>query len=389
MSTKDTTTTTAPPPARIAVVGAGWWAQGWHLPQLTRNPNAVLVAIVQRSEQPTAAAFLNLTLDTKTQLKEKYPNVPQYTSCEEMIADEEMMATLDGVIVCTSHACHHWMGKLFLDAGKHILMEKPMTVDVEEAKALAAQASSSDRIFMVNNTANYRPQFFQARTMIEQHEIGTLHHVLCVMYSPLLFLFDDPKNTGWTAPTGTMVMSDGSGNGFGWGQSSHVLAWVLGAGNLKVEEVTAMTHRSEKSGADITDAALIRCQHNVSISFSGSCQWPGDEYGEETTGKYFNIQMFGSKGVLSFSGDDKNKQSGTLEVKYNDAAKPDFTSMHGFLMENTEQEGNGPESMIEFIKGCRGLDHQNGADQHVGLEAVRVLNAMYRSAASGKTEKAS
>ena len=46
-------------PARIAVIGAAWWSQGWHIPQLHRNPNAELVAIMQRSEQPTAAAFLN------------------------------------------------------------------------------------------------------------------------------------------------------------------------------------------------------------------------------------------------------------------------------------------------------------------------------------------
>ena len=47
-------------PARIAVIGAAWWSQGWHIPQLHRNPNAELVAIMQRSEQPTAAAFLNV-----------------------------------------------------------------------------------------------------------------------------------------------------------------------------------------------------------------------------------------------------------------------------------------------------------------------------------------
>ena len=48
--------------------------------------------------------------------------------------------------------------------------------------------------------------------------------------------------------------------------------------------------------------------------------------------------------------------------------------------------GNGPESLRHFIAACRGLEHHNGADQNVGLQAVRTLDAMYRSAASGKTE---
>ena len=63
--------TGTPPPARIAVIGAAWWSQRWHLPQLQRNPDAEIAAIMQRSEQPTAAAFLNLTLETKTQLAKR------------------------------------------------------------------------------------------------------------------------------------------------------------------------------------------------------------------------------------------------------------------------------------------------------------------------------
>ena len=152
-------------PARIAVIGAAWWSQGWHLPQLHRNPDAVIAAIMQRSEQPIAAAFLNLTLETKTQLRARYPDAPIYNSCEDMLADAEIMNNIDGVIICTAHACHFEMGSQFLGilpsfpisffsfcsslfspvcqflthlsffsaAGKHVLMEKPMTVDVYEA----------------------------------------------------------------------------------------------------------------------------------------------------------------------------------------------------------------------------------------------------------------
>jgi|EP01047_Picozoa_sp_COSAG01_P071965 hypothetical protein len=44
--------------------------------------------------------------------------------------------------------------------------------------------------------------------------------------------------------------------------------------------------------------------------------------------------------------------------------------------------------MLQFIAACRGLPYKNGADQDVGLEAVRMLDTMYRSAASKKTERA-
>ena len=197
-----------------------------------------------------------------------------FDSCEAMLADAATMARTDGVIVCTAHACHARMGALFLAAGKHVLMEKPMTVDVAEARALAAQATAASeaaggerpQTFMVNNTANFREQCFEARRRVAAGELGELHHALCVMYSPLLFLFDDPANTGWVAPTGSMRQPDGSGNGFGWGQASHALAWVLHVGALEPEAVTAVTHRSARSGADLTDAALVRCARGCSIS---------------------------------------------------------------------------------------------------------------------------
>jgi len=387
-----------PGPARIAVIGAAWWSQGWHLPQLQRNKDAEIAAIMQRSEQPRAAAFLNLTLETKTQLKERYKGVPMFSSCEELLADSETMSKIDGVIICTAHSCHAEMGMQFLDAGKHVLMEKPMTVDVPEARELAAAADRSLRerglAFFVNNTANFRKQCFEARRLIDEGELGAIHHVLCVMYSPLLFLFDDPANDGWVKASGSMLQLDGSGNGFGYGQLSHLLGWVLHVGNLDVEEVTAITHRSERSGADLTDAALLRCREGgdgagcVSVSVSGGCAWPGNEHGDEATGKHFDIKIFGEHGVLMYGGDDKNPASGRLELRYHDTSKPSFICEGGFLMENTEQAGDGPESMLEFIKACRGLPYLNGADQNLGMQAVRVLDAMYRSAATGATVKA-
>ena len=104
------------------------------------------------------------------------------------------------------------------------------------------------------------------------------------------------------------------------------------------QEVTALTHRSEKSGADLTDAALIKCKDGVSVSLSGSCCLPGDEHGSESTGKLFDIKIFGSKGVLSYGGDDKDPASGRLELKTHTGGS---YASEGFLMENTESEGNG------------------------------------------------
>ena len=96
--------------------------------------------------------------------------------------------------------------------------------------------------------------------------------------------------------------------------------------------------------------------------------WPGNEHGAQKTGKYFEIKMFGSKGVLMYGGDDKDPTSGRLELRKLDCSESYISE--GFLMENTEAAGNGPESLLQFIAACRGLPFRNGANQEVGLQAV-------------------
>ena len=73
------------------------------------------------------------------------------------------------------------MGLKFIEQRKHILMEKPMTVDVAEARTLADHAASASLqkglAFMVNNTANFRDQSFEARRLVSSGELGAMHHV--------------------------------------------------------------------------------------------------------------------------------------------------------------------------------------------------------------------
>jgi len=211
---------------RIAVCGAGWWAQGWHLPHLHRNPRATIVAIVEPNPTPRSATS---TLESTAALGELY-GVPTFATVEALLASG---VALDGVVVCTPHRTHAHIGTLALAAGKHVLMEKPMTTNVAEARALLAAATAAAPLcFMVNNTANWRPQAKLAADCIAAGRIGAVEHVQCSMHSPLLWLFDDPANEGWTAPTAGMA-----GNGFGWGQLSHLLAWVFKVTALEPTEV--------------------------------------------------------------------------------------------------------------------------------------------------------
>merc|ERR1711953_626731 len=118
-----------------------------------------------------------------------------------------------------------------------------MAVDLQDSRRLVEVANKNENsIFMVNHSANFRGNCLKAKEIIESGELGDICHVLAVMYSPLLWFFDDPENESWTKPVGSML-----GNGFGWGQICHLLAWVHYVTDLKSKEVNCVMHFSKKS----------------------------------------------------------------------------------------------------------------------------------------------
>ena len=175
------------------------------------------MAVVDPCANPRSAIS---TLQPLKELGEKY-GCATYDSFDACL---DSGLEFDGVIVCTSHASHSQLGAQALEHGKHVLMEKPMTTDVSEAISLRSASQKSPSLFFaVNNTASWRTQAVTARRWVRDDALlGKVEHVACAMHSPLLWLFDDPANVGWTRPTGSM-----KGNGFAWGQLSHLLAWVL------------------------------------------------------------------------------------------------------------------------------------------------------------------
>ena len=72
----------------------------------------------------------------------------------------------DGVIIATSHSSHYEVGMKAM-GHFHILMEKPMTTDLTEADELAKTALKCHKIFMLNNTANFRPSAEKVHDMVK------------------------------------------------------------------------------------------------------------------------------------------------------------------------------------------------------------------------------
>lgn len=352
---------------KVAVVGAGWWSQGWHLPQLDANPNVDLVAIVDREEQ------MKPELDSLTTLCEKY-HCRKYYSVQDMLEKEG--DDLDGVLVATPHATHYELGSCILKAQKkiHILMEKPMTTVLSDAQNMYHAVKQYPHSFLVNHTANYRLQAKQAREILQSGEIGKIRHVSAFFASPLKSLFEDKSRTEWNEPSEGML-----GNGFTYGQMTHLVAWIFHVcSDLEPKRVSCNMTHCPQTGADIAVSASVACESDAVLSISGTSLLPGDAHSDPPVGKRVRLEIYGDRGALFYSGVDTDPSSGKLEIV--DSTGNFSTKNERFDFENTETKGIGPESLQNWIKACQGdTDYYVGADCELGMKAVAVVAAMYES----------
>ena len=182
-------------------------------------------------------------LETTKELAARY-SVPVFKTIDEIF---HYNLHVDGIVVSSTHATHYELAAKVIAANKHLLLEKPMTVDPAEAQKLCELASSPayTGYFQINHSANWRVQTKRARELVKLGAVGKIKHIVCCMNSPLKLLFEDPRSGGW------IRLANGESSGFGWGQLTHVVAWALLVTDLEPSEAFCMMSHSEITGADI------------------------------------------------------------------------------------------------------------------------------------------
>jgi predicted dehydrogenase len=110
------------------------------------GPGGITITFVQdcRLVGIEFAAVASRSIDRATAYASKYSIAKAYGSYEELVADPD----LDVIYIATTHNAHFENAKLALGAGKHVLLEKPFTLDANQAKALASLAAEKDVFLM-------------------------------------------------------------------------------------------------------------------------------------------------------------------------------------------------------------------------------------------------
>lgn len=147
-------------PLRVAVVGAGYWG-----PNLARNfradPHWDLVAVCDADE-----ARARRVVGPRS-------TVEAMTSFEDVLARDDV----DAVALATPARTHGPLALRALDAGKHVLVEKPLADDGAVGRAMVERADAVDRVLMVDHTFCYTPAVLKIRELVAEGALGDLHFV--------------------------------------------------------------------------------------------------------------------------------------------------------------------------------------------------------------------
>ncbi len=108
-----------------------------------------------------------------TRAAKLYPDMETTEDYERLLEDK----LLDAVVFATPSSTHYIMSKAALLAGKHVFVEKPITLDISEAKELVNIAAEKNRILMVGHLLLYHPCVRYLRQIIENKELGKIYYI--------------------------------------------------------------------------------------------------------------------------------------------------------------------------------------------------------------------
>ncbi len=147
---------------RIGIIGCGGIANGKHMPSLKKVAGVEMVAfcdvIPERAEK---AAKTYGTKDAKV-----------YTDYKELLADP----TIDVVHVCTPNRSHSFITVDALEAGKHVMCEKPMAINSTEAKKMLDAAERTGKKLTIGYQSRFRPDSTYLKTEAENGTLGEIYY---------------------------------------------------------------------------------------------------------------------------------------------------------------------------------------------------------------------
>ena len=147
---------------RMGVIGCGGIANGKHMPAEKRNPAAEMVA------------FCDVIEERALKAREDFgkPEDAVYTDYRELLKDK----SIDAVLVLTPNCSHCEITVAALNAGKHVLCEKPMAMNYAEAKQMLDARDKSGKVLTIGYQNRFRPDALYMKERAEEGMFGDIYY---------------------------------------------------------------------------------------------------------------------------------------------------------------------------------------------------------------------
>jgi len=333
------------PKARLAVIGAGWWATSVHIPGLQNNPDAELVALCDhdsdRLQAAAAAAGVNRA----------------YADYRALLAEE----ALDGAVVVSANATHYDIAKACLERGLHVMVEKPMTLYASEARELVELAQARQRELIVGYPFNYTPLAIRLREVIQSGQLGRVQYVNCVYNSYMTPFFTGNLKLDFAVHgPGQYTRPEQTGGGHGHVQITHAAGYLFFITGLRPRRVQALA-ANHGLPVELIQVMTVEFEGGAIGSVNGCGNWNGLK---------FSLQIGCERGWV-----DVDPPAGLATIRRADEPpeeiKPDPQTQPLYPQYATAH------NLVGVILGKAG----NGCPAEIGWRAVELLDAAYRSAA--------
>jgi predicted dehydrogenase len=145
---------------RIGVIGFGYWG-----PNIVRN--------FSRQKDAVVSWICDIDPQALTRIAYQYPEVKTTMDYRDILSD----AAVDAVVIVTPIVTHFSLASEAIRAGKHVLVEKPMTQTASQAQKLVALARKKKKILMVDHTFIYTPAVRYIKQLISRGGLGDIYAI--------------------------------------------------------------------------------------------------------------------------------------------------------------------------------------------------------------------
>jgi predicted dehydrogenase len=158
----------------IGVLGLGFMGST-HLQALSRIPDARVAAVMSRSERRLSGDLSDIQGNLGTQgEKMDFSDFRKYTDVEKALADPD----IEAVDICLPTNLHAPVALRALQAGKHVLLEKPMALDGESADRIAAEARASGKVLMIAHVLRFMAPYTRLAELVKSGRLGRVRSAI-------------------------------------------------------------------------------------------------------------------------------------------------------------------------------------------------------------------